>query len=381
MKTLAVLFTEGESLANWERHGILERELKIFRALLPYFRGVAFFTYGDRREFRYQSLLGDIEILPNRWRFRNNVFSCLGLFLYFGRMRRIACLRTIQNKNTYHGIIGKLLLRKRLVVRAGYLWSAFLEKNEPRSWTRFWAQKREVLAWRLADRIMVTTDAARNQVLRYGVSPQHVTVIPNYVDTECFRPDRTAEKEKGRICYAGRLEKEKNLFALLDAVRQVPQLHLQLMGTGSLERALKEKASREHIRVEFSGVIPHHRLPAELNRAEIFALPSFSEGHPKALLEAMACGLCVVGTDVPGIRNLVIDGKTGFLCGTAAGEIAACLKRIVADEKMRANVAEAGRRFCLENFSFEKILRQELAVYRSLRLTPQYTPAVELPRC
>ena len=117
------------------------------------------------------------------------------------------------------------------------------------------------------------------------------------------------KKEKGRICFVGRLASQKNLFALLEAVKDLANIRLVLIGSGSQEKELKEKAETENINVEFLGNIPNYQLPAELNRAELFILPSLYEGHPKTILEAMACQLPVIGTNVEGTREVIAHKK------------------------------------------------------------------------
>src|SRR3972149_402807 len=69
--------------------------------------------------------------------------------------------------------------------------------------------------------------------------------------------------------------------------------------------------------VRFMGSISNEELPPVLNRYRFFALPSVREGMPKALIEAMACGLVCIGTDVEGINEIIRDGENGFLAGGA----------------------------------------------------------------
>ena len=92
-----------------------------------------------------------------------------------------------------------------------------------------------------------------------------------------------------RIVYVGRLSKEKNLFNLLSAL-STTGYQLDLYGDGELKDSLQSRAQKLGIDAQFKGVVSNSKLPLILNRYNYFILPSISEGMPKALIEAMACG-------------------------------------------------------------------------------------------
>ncbi len=222
----------------------------------------------------------------------------------------------------------------------------------------------EFIGYWLADYIIVTTELDRRYIIeRYKVNPNKIVIIPNWVDAEMFKP-MDMPKERGRIIFVGRLEYQKNVLALIDAVKNLPNAKLYIVGDGSLRKAIEEKIKRENIRnVVLMGVIPNEKLPIELNKSEIYVLPSLWEGHPKALLEAMACGLPVIGTDVEGIRELIVNGVNGLLCKPTAKDIRRCIQRLLSDFELRKRLGENARRFIIENFSFEKVMRRELALH------------------
>lgn len=94
-----------------------------------------------------------------------------------------------------------------------------------------------------------------------------------------------------------------------------------LIGDGDNRSHLEKLAIENRSKVTFAGVMMQNQIPFELNRSMAFILPSFYEGHPKALIEAMACGLPVIGTNVPGVRELIVHGKTGLLCSPDSDSI------------------------------------------------------------
>jgi glycosyltransferase involved in cell wall biosynthesis len=110
--------------------------------------------------------------------------------------------------------------------------------------------------------------------------------------------------------------------------------------------------------------VPNSELPGYLNRAGLFILPSFYEGHPKALIEAMACGLPVIGADSPGIRELIRHGETGYLCGTEPESIREAIQDLLDSPTLSAQMGHHARQFVIENYSLDRIAELELALLK-----------------
>ncbi len=108
-------------------------------------------------------------------------------------------------------------------------------------------------------------------------------------------------------------------------------------------------------------------MPEVLGLAHIVCLPSYREGLPKVLLEAAACARPLVATDVPGCREIVIDGRTGLLVPPRdAPALAAAIGRLLAAPQLRAEMGRRGRELVAAEFSEESVVAQTLAVYREL---------------
>ena len=120
--------------------------------------------------------------------------------------------------------------------------------------------------------------------------------------------------------------------------------------------------------VLFLGRVPFKNLPALLSQATIFALPSLREGMPYSLLEAMACGKPIVGTNVVGIRDLIKDSKNGLLVPPRnEKELANALLTLLTDRKLRSTFSRNARREAL-NHSWENISGKIEMLYQDVLL-------------
>jgi glycosyltransferase involved in cell wall biosynthesis len=164
---------------------------------------------------------------------------------------------------------------------------------------------------------------------------------------------------QGQICYIGRLADAKNPLALIEAVSGLSVI-LHIVGSGPLIDEAKEKAAEGKNKVVFWGNVPNDQLPNIINQCELFVLPSRYEGHPKSLLEAMACGLSVIATDVPGNRELIRHGIDGFLCGTSSAEIRDAILRVLGDKGLSRRLGSNARKRVVEEFSLDRIADLEM---------------------
>lgn len=172
--------------------------------------------------------------------------------------------------------------------------------------------------WRNAD-VVIAKCAAEADMIRNIDPTLDVTIIPNGVDTNQFKPgDPFLDKGPLKLLCVARLIKRKGQHHLIEAVKRVADqgidVVLDLVGSGDAEgeyRALV-KSLRIEDRINFRGYIPRAKVPDFYALARVFVLPSFNEGMSVATLEAMASGLPVVVTHTPGTEELVDEGVNGF---------------------------------------------------------------------
>ena len=364
-KKLVLFFTTGMSLRKWGEAGIIKREVKLYNELARDFDKIYFMTYGDKRELEYKHLLADnIEVLYDRFGLGTVLYSLLAPILHRKALEDADYFKTNQLNGSHTAVIAKVLFKKKLVVRQGYPWLKTLREKNANVIKIIIASISEKLAYKYADEIIVTTAQDRHEIiLKYGMGCE-ISVIPNYVDTELFKPTEHPpefQKTKKRLAYIGRLAPEKNLINLIDAVKDL-DAELFIIGGGSFGIKLKQKIDAECIRnVYFMGRLDNELLPAILQTSDIYVQVSTYEGSPKTILEAMSCGLPVVGTNVRGIRDIIKDGENGYLCNTSADSIKETIRKVI--DNGAAEVSTHARDYVLANFTLEKIMEKEREIY------------------
>lgn len=366
---LGLCFTGGVSMRLWHEQGLLEREILPYQRMADKGIDVTFFTYGDRDDLSFADVVSPIQVVPfadGRGAPASPFLPPLWLPVRHRRhFRGLEIVKTNQMLGSWAGVIAKVLYGKPLVVRCGFDHYRFaVQGGEPRrsraAW--YWTSR---LAYRVADRVVLTSERDRRFVGEvFGVRPDRITVIPNAIDTTRFRP-LSVERFGRRALFVGRLEAQKNLFALLEAVKGT-DLALDIIGAGSLRGDLERYVAAHSLPVRLLGRVPNRDLPAVMNRYPVLVLPSRYEGSPKALLEAMSCGLAVVGADTEGIREAIRHGENGYLCGTEAASIRAALLEVFGDAALRERLGARGREFVVVHHELGEVVRQEIDLYQQL---------------
>ncbi|MCD6458500.1 MAG: glycosyltransferase family 4 protein [Thermoproteales archaeon] len=365
---LLVVMSYGTGLSTWESVGMLARNLKTIAFFSRFYEEVILYSYEHCDNLKkYKAMLPpNVTVLCNPNYTSKIKYNIISILRYRKKLRNIPVTRSWQLWGSWIALWHKILYRSRFILRQGFQFSVFAKNKLPLLYIL--ATIYEFIAYNAANVVIVTTKRDRDYIIKkYGIKPDKVIVIPNWVDTELFKPIKNVKKERGKVIFVGRLEKQKNVLSLIEAVKNLDDVKLYIYGKGSLEKQIKEKIWKEKItNVYLRGIIKNELLPYELNTAEIFILPSLYEGHPKALLEAMACGLPVIGSNVEGIRDLIKEGETGLLCSTTPESIREKIIYLLNNPEIRKKLGENARKYVVEHFSFKAIIEKELEIHKKL---------------
>jgi glycosyltransferase involved in cell wall biosynthesis len=239
-------------------------------------------------------------------------------------------------------------------------------------WPVAWLGKMNVLR-HLRMEIVVSQFGARCLRRWYWPFRQRIQTIYHSRFSAKVLPMTSVPRERF-ILYAGHIAERKGQHILAEAFVRVasryPDWKLVLLGDGEeeLQRCIRRLAAEHSLeeRIEMPGARPD--APAWMRRAEVFVQPSFFEGLPLALQEALHCGCTCLATDIPGNNELITDGENGLLVpkGDPAA-MASGLERLLADEKLRELFRSRGPASVLgKGMSLEQMIQRHLELYESL---------------
>ena len=238
-------------------------------------------------------------------------------------------------------------------------------------------RRRRILAYRIfqyaTDQIVTVSHDLRDRfVNKFKVPSYKVKHIMNGVNAQMFSPDAQVRQNKRKelmveddrivVGAIGRLCEDKDYHTLLRAialvVQSVPHVCLLIIGEGEqraeLQRLSDELKISDYVR--FLGM--RTDVPGLLNAMDIFALTSIREGIPNTILEAMCAKLPIVATNVGGIPEVVVDGKTGLVVNTQQAEtVADALIKLILCPHLRLQMGEAGQRRVQAHFRLESMVQ------------------------
>jgi len=242
-----------------------------------------------------------------------------------------------------------------------------------------------IVAFRIADAIIVVSKATKKLALNVGAPANKVTIIYNAVDETKFAPKSKAlcrqklglPRDAKIVLFVGNLIPRKGAEYLIKALpiilTKIPNAILVIVGDGPQRGALEQLVEELNLKsnVFFTGRIPTEKLSLYYGAADVFVLPSLHEGHPMVLLEAMASGLPVIATKVSGNMETVIHGVNGYLVEPKnIHQLAESIIRVLSDNRQIQEFGEASLKIYKERFSEEKQILKLVRVY--LRVLKKY---------
>ena len=223
-----------------------------------------------------------------------------------------------------------------------------------------------------ADKIICYTDGERENIEKLGVDHKKISVIHNGVDITLFAPKISENlKNRNQIVWVGRHVPGKGVEYLIEAFSQVqkkiPGAHLVLIGDGSEKTTIEEKIRKMHSQssVTLIDYLDNTALPKIYNQSNVFVLPSLMEGVPRTLLEAMACGLPVITTNLPHLLDIV-DGAGLVVPSKDPTLLSDAILTILEDAFLAEKIGQKGRSKIEHGYSWEDTVKKTLALYETV---------------
>jgi glycosyltransferase involved in cell wall biosynthesis len=364
---VGILPALGSGLTDLKRSGQHERLLGYD---LAHYAKVAdevrYFSYFDERLADFTAdprVLARVRVYPKPRGVPPRAYATLMPLLLGRALAECRVVRVEQFTGVLPALLTRLLHGRPFVVTYGYDYDTVAEATGA-AWKRWYFEWLRRIALPRAAGIIVPNPELRDRLQARWPGARYLDV-PNGVDVAQFAP--AAHGADGRevptVLYVGRLSAEKNLLRLVEAVARIgdASIRLALVGDGPMAPHLAERARAEHVRLELMGVVPHHRLPALFAQSDCFVLPSLTEGHPKALIEAMSCGMACAVSDRGGNRLLVRDGDTGLRFDPEdVVAMAGCIRRLLTDRTLAARLGKAARERMLADYDIHRLMEREI---------------------
>jgi len=219
----------------------------------------------------------------------------------------------------------------------------------------------------LADAIIVESPNLASQIT-LNKKYYHKPILNGalFVDTKVFSPQIKFFERTETLSYFGALTEHKGIINFLEAVPLIwnhrNNIQFIIGGAGStfpkVQKHLSEIQIGNDSKVVLAGIIPHAKMPKYLNQSKLVIIPSYGEGLPNIVLEAMACGTPVLATPVGGIPDVIKDGETGFIMEDNSPK---CISRNVIRALNHPNLEQIGqnaRALMEREFTFEKAVER-----------------------
>lgn len=177
------------------------------------------------------------------------------------------------------------------------------------------------------------------------------------------------------ILFVGQISKAKGIYSLLESFLNVklkqPELNLLLIGRKRENYTFSSLITKEiNKSIHFLGYLPQNEVAKYMRTAEIVILPSLSEGSPKVLCEALACGTPVIGTRIAGIDEIIIDGMNGILVSpNNTDELTIATEKILTNKKFSHLFSEHGQKITQEKFNLELNVKKFVRFFQEILQT------------
>jgi glycosyltransferase involved in cell wall biosynthesis len=278
--------------------------------------------------------------------------SDLGVFVRFARLLREQDVRTVFSFLIHANTVAAAVS----VIRPDVRWMQSIQTTQPTPRWHWWLQR---LVQHAAETIVVPSSSVAAVATAWaGIPVEKIVVIPNAIDLADWpdaSPVPAADPRPYPVVFLGRLDPVKDVPTLVKAAAIVgPSIRLHVYGDGPDRERIERSIASDNVTLH--GAIA--RPQAVLAGAGALVLPSLAEGFGLVLIEAMAAGVPVIATDVPGIRDVVRDGVTGLLVPPAnPPALAAAIRRVVEDDALRRSLVGAARND-LPRFSWPAVLAE-----------------------
>ncbi|MEM2780974.1 MAG: glycosyltransferase family 4 protein [Candidatus Bathyarchaeia archaeon] len=213
------------------------------------------------------------------------------------------------------------------------------------------------------------------ELISLGIPESKIIYVPNGVDTNFFRPGR--HKEKNLLLYVGRISELKGLHILIRALKYVEKnVHLVIIGPPdwnsnyyqNLLSLIENENKKGKHKIEYLGAMEQNEIKKWYQKASLLVLPSFAEGFPMTILEALSCKTPVIATPVGGVPEIIKNHETGILVPPGNSiQLAKAIDYLLENEDVRSKISCEGRKLVEEKYSLNIACKKLCSIYMQLK--------------
>ena len=373
MTKIALIFSYNTSIETWKKNGSFAREITPFVKMSKNKKySYKFYTYDLSKKKNLKFKNNKIEIYPIYTKlpfYKNKYLRFILSFIYPFFVKKefldVDIIKTNQMWGSWVGVILKFILNKPLIIRCGYEIyrnEIILNKSLLR---KIFLNIVSKICYNYADSILVTTKSIKSFIIQnFKINKKKIFIQKNWIDSTKFY--LLPKKKKLNSIFVGRLSEEKNLIDLIKIIKKI-NIPLSIYGEGPQKNILKNMIGKKFKnKISIKGNIQNNKLPSIYNKHNVFFLNSKAEGQPKSLLEAMSCGLIVIGKNSSGINEIIKHKKNGFLLNRNYSNLNDIFKIIKSKNLKNFQMPLKARKYILENHSIAKYIEIEKNVYKKI---------------
>ncbi|MEM2522664.1 MAG: glycosyltransferase family 4 protein [Candidatus Bathyarchaeia archaeon] len=213
----------------------------------------------------------------------------------------------------------------------------------------------------------------KKELMDLGIFKGKIAYLPNSIDINLFTPRK--EKEDNLLLFVGRISPEKGVHILIKALQYLKEpVRLVVIGPPAwnvdyhqnILRMIKRENNRGKHEIKYLGAMEQIELVEWYQKASLFILPSFAEGTPVTILEALACETPVIATPVGGIPEIIKNHETGILVRPEAHHLAEAIQYLIENKYMRLKMGRKGRMYVIKEHSLEVVAKKLCTIYQQL---------------
>jgi len=362
-------FTFGYSLKSWEETGTLQKELRFFQTMIDKHNiEFLFVTYGNEEDEKILREYKNIQVIPiyKYISFSNSKLITYIKSAYFPfKLRKIIkdvdIIKQNQLQGCWSSFILKLIISKPLYLRTGYDVLTFSIMENKSKW--------KILLYSLLTRIMlkfsdiysVTSNVDKSFLENKFGKNQKITLRPNWIT----KNDHKEVNRQSKFLSVGRLEKQKNYDFLIDNLSD-KNFEFHIYGSGQEKEYLERKAFEKSSNIIFHGKIENDILMDKYDHFKYYISPSFYEGNPKSILEAMSRGCVVIASDIASHREIINHNENGFLFKFEDKDLKNKIKNLMNNDVLTKEISQNAIKTVYERNDIENLVDATFKDYFNL---------------